>query len=63
MKFVLSDTAKGIERIYALSLLEDPPRRLPLGLDGVQWAREHIMAFQEDVDKYASWSEGLLPDA
>ena len=60
--FPYSDTAKGVEKLYELSLLDSPPLRLPLGPDGVQWVREHIASLSTDVDKYASWSDGLTSD-
>ena len=59
--FASSDTAKGVEKIYELSLLDDPPRHLPLGPDGVQLARIKVEEFGEEVEKYASWSDDLRP--
>ncbi|KAH9915559.1 uncharacterized protein BXZ73DRAFT_54209 [Epithele typhae] len=57
-----SDTAKGVERLYALSELAAPPLRLPLGPDGVEFVRAHIREMQRDVEEYAGWSEGLETD-
>ena len=57
--FPYSNAAKGVEKLYELSLLEEPPRRLPLGPDRVQWVREHIASLSTDVDRYASWSDDL----
>ncbi|CAL1712886.1 unnamed protein product [Somion occarium] len=57
------DASKGVEKIYTLSLLPEPPFRLPLGKDALEMVREEANSILEDVSKYESWSEGLDFDA
>ena len=53
------ETAKGVETVYQLSLLPTPPGRLPLGPEGVQFARTHISEMTADVDKAAAWQDEI----
>lgn len=53
------DPMKGVQRIYDLSLLPEPPLRFPLGLEVVDAVAKQIKSVENDVAKYASWSEGL----
>ncbi|KAM5540770.1 hypothetical protein V8D89_005414 [Ganoderma adspersum] len=57
------DPRKGMETVYKLASLEQPPLRLQLGKDAVGAARAKTSAFLADTDKYESWSEGLVRDA
>ncbi|PIL35060.1 hypothetical protein GSI_02847 [Ganoderma sinense ZZ0214-1] len=57
------DARKGMEAVYKLASLEQPPLRFPLGKEAVAAARAKMSAFLADVDKYESWSEGLERDA
>ena len=38
-----NDSAKGVQRIYELSQLADPPLRLQLGKDANHYVREYLM--------------------
>lgn len=57
------DPAKGVQRIYDLSLLPEPPLRFPLGPDAVDGVKSQVKLVEKDAEKYASWSEGLDFDA
>ena len=57
------DARKGMEKVYNLASLEQPPLRLPLGKEAVAAARAKTSAFLADTVKYESWSEGLERDA
>ena len=58
-----ADPTKGIQRIFDLSLLDEPPFRLPLGKDAVGAIKAEIKRIGDDVAKYEGWSEGLAFDA
>ena len=45
--------------MYRLSELPDPPRRLVLGKDVVEFARNKIASFGKEVEESVPWSEGL----
>lgn len=54
-----ADPAKGVEAIYKLAQIPDPPLFFPLGKDAVQRAREHAAKLLADTDRFASWSDDL----
>ncbi|KAK7692333.1 hypothetical protein QCA50_003958 [Cerrena zonata] len=54
-----ADPTKGVQRIYDLSLLSDPPFRFVLGKDAVAAVRAEIKSIEQDVAKYETWSDGL----
>ncbi|CAL1712826.1 unnamed protein product [Somion occarium] len=54
-----ADTSKGVLKIYDLSLLSEPPFRLPLGKDALEMIRGEAKSILEDAAKYEVWSEGL----
>ena len=54
--------ARVAEKIFALSLLQHPPRRLLLGLDAVRLGREHAAELMDDVNRFERWSDDLRPD-
>lgn len=56
---VARDSAKGVQRIYDLSLVPNPPLRFPLGPDAVDAIKQQVKLIEQDVVKYESWSEGL----
>ena len=58
-----SDMNEGIAQIYKLASLESPPLRFPLGMDAVNHVKNQLSSIARDVDKYASWSAGLVPPA
>lgn len=54
-----ADPAQAIIKVYALSLLPDPPLRLPIGADCVDAFRVKAKEYTETVGKYASWSDSF----
>lgn len=54
-----ADPVKGVQRLYDLSLLPDPPFRFVLGKDAASFIRGELKEIEQDVNKYESWSEGL----
>ena len=56
---VSSDPAKGVEAIYKIAQIPDPPLFFPLGKDAIQRAREHAAKLLADADRFASWSDDL----
>ncbi|KAI0738147.1 NAD-P-binding protein [Daedaleopsis nitida] len=59
---VKGDTAKAVKVLYRLSELSSPPMRLFLGKDVLDICRDKLARVLEDVEEYASWSEGLDKD-
>ena len=55
----VGDTAKAVRRIFDLSLLPDPPRRLQLGLDSIKFCRDYMDELRKDLEEYAHWSDDL----
>lgn len=55
----LSDTAKGVQKIYELTRLANPPLHMPLGKDSVGFIREYAAGLTKTVEEYASWSDDL----
>ena len=53
------DARKGMEVIYKLATLEEPPLHFPLGKDAVNTVRAKTAALLADTEKYESWNEGL----
>ena len=51
--------AAGVEIIYRVAALADPPLHFPLGKDAVGAAKAKIAAEQEAMEKWASWSDNL----
>ena len=54
-----SDVGKGVQKIYELTQLADPPLHLPLGLDSVRFVREYISELSREVEQYAPWSDDI----
>jgi len=54
-----ADARKGVEVIYKVAQLQDPPLHFPLGKDCVAAVRRKIAALQANTDKYEAWSDGL----
>ena len=57
------DARKGMETVYKLTSLEQPPLYFPLGKEAVAAVKAKTTAVLEDTNKYESWSEGLERDA
>ena len=51
--------AAGVDVIYKVAALEDPPLYFPLGEDAVGAAKERIAAEQQVMEKWSSWSDNL----
>nr|VWO98273.1 Zn(2)-C6 fungal-type domain-containing protein [Ganoderma boninense] len=58
-KLGFGDPAKGIQKVYELSKLENPPLRLLLGKDINQYVKEYIAQLTKEVDEYEAWSDNL----
>ncbi|OSX66733.1 hypothetical protein POSPLADRAFT_1053348 [Postia placenta MAD-698-R-SB12] len=56
------DTAKGVEVIYRVASMPDPPLRFPLGKDSVQNIRDHMEELRATLDQYESWSEQVAAE-
>jgi len=54
-----TDVNRAVEVVFRLSLLDQPPLRLPLGKDATDHIRKQLAAIAADVDKYESWSDNL----
>ena len=57
----LGNTKKAITKLYELSLLDDPPLRLPIGKDSVALIRQELQSRLALLEKYESWSDGIAP--
>ena len=53
------DPVKASARIFELSLLEQPPLRLPLGQHATAFIGKWLAGFEEGIKPYLGWSEGL----
>ena len=60
---VKGDINKAAAALYRLSEVPNPPLRLVLGKDAVEMARSKVGQFSQEVEEYASWSEGLEKDS
>ena len=58
-KLGFGDPVKGIQKVYELSKLENPPLRLLLGKDINHYFKEHIAQLTKEADEYAGWSDNL----
>ena len=53
------DTEKGVQKIYELSELPNPPLRLLLGKDVNHFVRQYIAQLTQEADAYETWSDNL----
>ncbi|EIW75916.1 NAD(P)-binding protein [Coniophora puteana RWD-64-598 SS2] len=53
---------KAAQMMYMLSLLDNPPLRLPLHSMAVDWMRNTLEATGKDLETYKSWSDDLYCD-
>ncbi len=58
-----SDPEKGVQKIYELSQLSDPPLRLLLGKDSNAYIGEYLEQVTREMKEYASWSDDLQYEA
>ena len=58
-KMGFGDPRKGIQKVYELSKLENPPHRLLLGKDVNGYVRQYVAHLTKETDEYASWSDNL----
>ncbi|KAI0738901.1 NAD(P)-binding protein [Daedaleopsis nitida] len=59
-KFVCNgDARKGMEVVYKLASLEDPPMHFPLGKDTVEVFNKKATQVLAETKEYASWSDNL----
>ncbi|KAH9940608.1 hypothetical protein B0H21DRAFT_754359 [Amylocystis lapponica] len=55
---VRGDTSLGMQVIYRLAALPDPPLHFPLGMDSVEAVRRKTARLISITDQFSSWSEG-----
>lgn len=60
LPFELGDPAKGVEKIFELSRLSNPPLQFPLGRDAIKFLSDATAEHTKIVEEYASWSDGLV---
>lgn len=53
----ISDITKVGPILWKLSLLSDPPLRLPIGKDTIAQLRGKLASVLADLDEYESWSD------
>ncbi|TBU46042.1 NAD(P)-binding protein [Dichomitus squalens] len=53
------DPAKGVQKIYKLSKLPDPPLRVLLGRDSNYMVKEWHTQLGRETEEYAHWSDSL----
>lgn len=58
----LGDSAKAVMKIYDLAELGDPPMRLVLGKDAINYIKTQQESVASDIAKFESWSENLQMD-
>lgn len=58
-RFGFSDPVKGVEKVWELTRLENPPYHLPLGKDSLKFLKDKGEELTKAVEGYASWSDGL----
>ncbi|RDX50936.1 NAD(P)-binding protein [Lentinus brumalis] len=54
-----SDPAKGVQKIYELTQLDNPPLRMPLGKDSVNFIQQFAAELTKSAEEYASWSDNI----
>ena len=55
----VSNLDKIVGRMYDAAGLPNPPLRLPLGADTLEQVRAQIKNIGENLEAYASWSDGI----
>ena len=60
--FKRDDVHKVMTKLYELSLLNDPPLWLPIGMESVSGVKAHLERILKDVETYGSWSNDLVED-
>ena len=60
-EIAFGETKKGAEKIYEVTMLDQPPLWLPLGKDCLERTAAHAAEFQKVVAQFAHWSDDLLP--
>ncbi|KAF9448715.1 NAD(P)-binding protein [Macrolepiota fuliginosa MF-IS2] len=60
LALVAGNVSKGVSFFYRLSMLDNPPFRLPLHPRVLERARHHIQTIQTGVDEYGSWSDEIF---
>nr|VWO98275.1 Peroxisomal hydratase-dehydrogenase-epimerase [Ganoderma boninense] len=58
-KYGFGDPEKGVQKMWELSKLENPPLRLVLGKDINKHAREYVAQLTKEMGEYESWSDHL----
>ncbi|KAI0086340.1 NAD(P)-binding protein [Irpex rosettiformis] len=55
----MGDTVKFAEKVWELLALPNPPLRLPLGLDSIDFIEGQLKIISTDLEEYRSWSEDV----
>ena len=58
-KLGFGDPRKGVQKVYELSKLEDPPHRLLLGKDANGYVQQYIAHITKEANEYAAWSDDV----
>ena len=58
-KLGFGDPKKGIQKVYELSKLANPPHRLLLGKDANGYVQQYIAHITKEADEYAAWSDDV----
>ncbi|PIL34517.1 hypothetical protein GSI_03295 [Ganoderma sinense ZZ0214-1] len=58
-KHGFGDPVKGVQKMWELSKLENPPLRLLLGKNINTHAKQYLAQLTKEVDEYESWSDHL----
>ena len=56
----IGDPLKFAEKVLQLLALPDPPLRLPLGPDAVEFIEGHLKSVSKDLEGYRSWSADIV---
>ncbi|KAI0717997.1 NAD(P)-binding protein [Cerioporus squamosus] len=55
----MSDPAKGVQKIFEITQLANPPLRMPLGKESVTFIQQFAAELAKTAEEYASWSDDL----
>lgn len=58
----MQDPIKGVDVLYRVATLPDPPAFLPLGVDSIEMARKKWEERAKAIEAAAPWSEELRVD-
>ena len=53
------DPKKGVQKVYELSKLANPPHRLLIGKDANKEVQEYIAELTKETNAYTAWSDDV----